>query len=89
LSRKIEELQKLAQLTKGKGDASTGSGPKNTKNFVFASVSPGKVSSEASADASASHEKAKNRQKKEPPAKKQKFNRTLNDDSMDTIFGFM
>ena len=40
LSRESGTLEKLAEMTRGKSEAKTGSTAKNTNNFVFAAVSP-------------------------------------------------
>merc|ERR1712083_1186289 len=40
LSRESGTLEKLAEITRGKSEAKTGSTAKNTNNFVFAAVSP-------------------------------------------------
>merc|ERR1711981_1374903 len=42
LSRGSSILEKLAEMTKSSSEARTGSGAKNTKNFVFALLSPEK-----------------------------------------------
>ena len=97
LSRNVATLDKLAELTKTKNEAVVGSTAKKAgrSNFVFAAVSPqksasnaggGTESGETAQPAAVTMKKAKSK----PPAKKKaKTTRSIDENSMDTIFGFM
>ena len=98
LSRNSAALDKLAELTKGKNDARSGSGAKNTSNFVFAALSPGKAEAGGDKDskaAAASEPKAVAKRKRAAvanaaaAAKEAKKPRTIDENSRDSIFGFM
>ena len=72
-------------MTKGKSESKTGTTAKNTNNFVFAAVTPPKKASEKST------KKKSNKSHEQGPAqKKQKFDRTLDENSQNgTIFGLL
>ena len=83
IARGEQSLDKIAQFNKVKDDK-VGSGVKGT-NFVFAPVSPAKdvVQDDESV-------KRKTRSSKSgPPAKKQKTNRTLDENTKGTIFNLL
>ena len=95
LSRDSSTLEKLAEMTKGTSSSKAGSGPKNSKNFIFAIVSPPKVAAEESSESSSSMETKEKRKKSsaakkslsEPLSKKLKMDRSIDENSRDTIFG--
>ena len=99
LSRNSATLDKLAALTKGKSDSRSGSGAKNTNKFVFSSISPSKSSSEsnaANAEGGDSGDQAptlRSQKRKSAPTdksvKKARVDRTLDENSRDTIFGHL
>ncbi len=93
-------LQRLAEMTKGKGEAKSGSTAKHSNNFVFTVKSPPKdASTEASANEGAEDNKRQTRNSKKhksfhgksggPSAKRAKIDRTLDENSSDTIFGLL
>ena len=70
-------------MTKGKSESKTGTTAKNTNNFVFAAVSPPK-------EKEPSRKKKSNKSHQQGPAeKKPKFDRTLDENSQNTIFGLL
>jgi len=73
-------------MTKGKSESKTGTTAKNTNNFVFAAVTPPKKASEDQ-----QKKKKSNKSHQQGPAlKKQKFDRTLDENSKNsTIFGLL
>ena len=87
LSRDSSTLEKLAEMTKGTGAVKAGSGPKNSKNFIFAVLSPPKE--EAAAPVLEAKEKRKKSSKNlnEPLSKKAKVDRSIDENSSNTIFG--
>lgn len=86
LSRTSAKLDKLAELTKSKSDGATGSTAKKSRNFVFAALSPEK----GSEDRVVEEVKTKKKKSVQPAPKKAKMDsRTLDENSMDTIFGLM
>ena len=90
LSRDEKILDRLAEITKGTENQKTGTGAKNTNNFVFAALSPDKKASGAGEP----NNERKRGARKPPanakiPAKKPKINRTIDENSRDTIFGLM
>ena len=101
LSRCSSTLEKLAEMTKSASEVRAGTGAKNTRNFVFALLSPEKpkeetiVSNGQSSDLSdlaKPKEKSKGNgkySKKAPDSKKLKIDRTIDENSSDTIFGFL
>ena len=60
MSRESGTLEKLAEMTRGKSEAKTGSTAKNTNNFVFAAVSPPPKSANYKNNEQASAEGAEN-----------------------------
>ena len=81
IARGEKSLDKIAQFNKVKDDR-VGSGVKG-HNFVFAPVSPPKdVDQEEGA-------KRRPKAKQGPPAKKQKVNRTLDENAKGTIFNLL
>ena len=103
LSRCPSTLEKLAEMTKSSSETRTGTGAKNSKNFVFALLSPKKSSEENLDDGhnkssgSSATEKCKSNPKgtisnekgRKPDHKKIKIDRSINENSSDTIFGLM
>lgn len=94
LTRDTSCLDKLAAMTKSKaGESRSGTGAKNTKNFVFATISPDKKSVEEDKEETTTKVRKSNRKRlaaeMEANKKKAKIDRTLDENSMDTIFGFM
>jgi len=99
LSRESGTLEKLAEMTRGKSEAKTGSTAKNTNNFVFAAVSPppksaGKNNEEDEKQETSSRGK-KNKSKSShqsggPAQKRARMDRTLTkENSQTTIFGLL
>lgn len=86
LTRKSETLEKLAEMTKGKSEAKTGTTAKNTNNFVFAAVSPPPKNNE---DTSSAEHKRKKKNATAPASKRPKVDRTLDENSQTTIFGLL
>lgn len=89
LGREAATLERLAEMTKGVDNQRSGTGAKkNTKNFVFTTVSPTKVRPEDDED-----EKSTSKRKKTTPivnpkgAKKPKIVRSIDENSSNTIFG--
>ena len=89
LGREAATLERLAEMTKGVDNQRSGTGAKkNTKNFVFTTVSPTKVRPEDDED-----EKSTSKRKKTTPivnpkgAKKPKVVRSIDENSSNTIFG--
>lgn len=78
-------------MTKSASAPKSGSGAKNSKNFIFAVVSPPKADESSSSGSSEAKEKRKNVTAKkslsEPLSKKPKLDRTIDENSRDTIFG--
>jgi len=86
LARGDSTLEKMAVFTK-KTDDRTGSGAKNsTRNFVFATISPEKISDESEPSKAAPKP---SRTSKSNPSKKTKLDRTLQADNRSTIFNLM
>ncbi|TRY75331.1 hypothetical protein TCAL_01352 [Tigriopus californicus] len=88
LSRNTKTLNRLAEITKGKSEARNGTGAKNTKNFVFAALSPKKVADQRDVE-SKEPTKAQSRRSVAPQMKKPKVVRSIDENSANTIFGFM
>ena len=86
LSRDEKILDRLAEMTKGTENQKTGSGAKNTNNFVFAALSPGK---QAKGEVPNERKRGAKTTNNKIPMKKAKINRTIDENSRDTIFGFM
>ena len=87
LTRESQTLEKLAEMTKGKSESKTGTTAKNTNNFVFAAVTPPKKASE---DQNQKKKKPNKSHHQGPAQKKQKFDRTLDENSKNsTIFGLL
>jgi len=92
LSRNSDTLERIAELTKGSCESRTGTGAKNTKNFVFAALSPDK-----GVEDHESQKKTKAPRKRTAAAlasdgeevKQPKLPRTIDENSVDTIFGRM
>ena len=78
-------------MTKGTGASKSGSGPKNSKNFIFAILSPPKapVEEEDTAVVESKEKRKKSAAKNlsEPLSKKQKMDRSIDENSSNTIFG--
>ena len=95
MTRGAATLDRLAEMTKGKDESRTGSGAaaRNAKNFVFATVSPDKKGEAASDAAGEENKSTKNKRKRKAVevavAKKQKVDRMIDENSMDTIFGHL
>ena len=104
LSRCSSDLEKLAEMTKSTSENRSGTGAKNTKNFVFALLSPekskkdknemGDPSAIPSADSEAtkltSKRASKSRNMKNAPdAKKIKIDRSISENCSDSIFSLM
>ena len=90
LSRESQTLEKLAEMTKSKSESKTGTTAKNTNNFVFAALSPPPKNSHESNGGDAQEKRKKSStQTKGPQKKKQKFDRTLDENSQNTIFGLL
>ena len=90
LARDDSTLKKLAEMTKGTGASKSGSGPKNSKNFIFAILSPPKAPEEEDVVATEKKEKRKKNAAKnliEPLSKKPKMDRSIDENSSNTIFG--
>merc|ERR1712051_358273 len=95
LSRGSSTLEKLAEMTKSSSEARTGSGAKNTKNFVFALLSPEKKknSDASNTNQAATIEEPKSKSKGStsrsnkvaPDSKKIKIDRSIDENSSDTI----
>ena len=74
-------------MTKGKSESKTGTTAKNTNNFVFAAVTPPKKAYE---DQNQKKKKPNKSHHQGPAQKKQKFDRTLDENSKNsTIFGLL
>ena len=101
LSRCSSTLEKLAEMTKSASEARTGSGAKNSRNFVFALLSPEKAKADShdkeSNDLSCQtkqNSKGKGKTKSHnishaQDAKKFKIDRSIDENSSDTIFGLL
>ena len=103
LTRCSSTLEKLVEMTKSASEVRTGTGAKNTKNFVFALLSPekskecagaGNANSTESSAPTKTKAKFKGNAKSEtgsnaPDSKKIKIDRAIDENSSDTIFGFM
>lgn len=89
LSRESETLEKLAEMTKGKSEAKTGTTAKNTNNFVFAAVSPPPKNNEDTSRATGEQHKRKKKNATAPTSKRAKVDRTLDENSQTTIFGLL
>ena len=80
-------------MTKAKNEGRTGSGAKNTKNFVFAALSPAKKENDKNEEEAEAPAKTKKRAKSssgnQQMTKRTKVDRAIDENSMDTIFGFM
>jgi hypothetical protein len=91
LSRDSSTLEKLAEMTKSASAPKTGAGAKNSKNFIFAVLSPPKGEESSSAQSAEAKEKRKKSSAKkslsEPASKKAKLDRAIDENSSDTIFG--
>ena len=104
LSRCSSDLEKLAEMTKSTTENRSGSGAKNTKNFVFALLSPEKskknknetVDSNAirSTDSDVAQIESKRTTKnsninRAPDSKKIKIDRSISENCSDSIFSLM
>ena len=101
MSRESGTLEKLAEMTRGKSEAKTGSTAKNTNNFVFAAVSPPPKSGKNNEQGTAEDEtqqstrgkknKSKNNHQSGGPAQKRaRVDRTLTEENgSSTIFGLL
>jgi len=95
LSRCSSQLEKLAEMTKSSSENRTGTGAKKSRNFVFAVLSPEKSKNtkdtEPMPTTSAVPEKLKSKSKGvgKPDSKKIKIDRSIDENSSDTIFGHM
>ena len=95
LSRGSSQLEKLAEMTKSSSETRTGTGAKKSSNFVFAILSPKKSKkandTEPMPSISAEPEKLKSKAKGpgKPDSKKIKIDRSIDENSSDTIFGHM
>ena len=95
LSRCSSQLEKLAEMTKSSSENRTGTGAKKSRNFVFAVLSPEKSKNtkdtEPMPTTSAMPEKLKSKSKGvgKPDSKKIKIDRSIDENSSDTIFGHM
>lgn len=88
LSRDVSTLDKIAEMTKNTSSTKSGSSAKSSRNFAFAILSPPKQSDPADIV----HELGKEKRKKStknlllPQTKKAKIDRSINENSNDTIF---
>ena len=82
-------MERLAEMTKRVDNQRTGTGAKkNTKNFVFTTVSPTKVKEKDEDDKSSNVKRKKTTPISNPSgAKKPKMARSIDENSCDTIFG--
>ncbi len=86
LTRDSSTLEKLAEMTKGTGAVKAGSGPKNSKNFIFAVLSPPKEEP-APVEAKEKRKLKSSKNLNEPSSKKPKIDRSIDENSSNTIFG--
>merc|ERR1712029_145490 len=103
LSRESGTLEKLAEMTRGKSEAKTGSTAKNTNNFVFAAVSPppksgnnneqvqtGGTENQKQKQGKKNKSKSNQHHQSGPAQKRARVDRTLtNENSSTTIFGLL
>ena len=99
MSRESGTLEKLAEMTRGKSEAKTGSTAKNTNNFVFAAVSPppksGKNNEQETTGAENQMQgkqgkKNKSKHQSGPAQKRARVDRTLTEENgSTTIFGLL
>ena len=103
MSRESGTLEKLAEMTRGKSEAKTGSTAKNTNNFVFAAVSPppksGNYKNNEQAETGAENQnqnqgkqgkKNKSKHQSGPAQKRARVDRTLTEENgSTTIFGLL
>ena len=103
MSRESGTLEKLAEMTRGKSEAKTGSTAKNTNNFVFAAVSPppksgnyknNEQAAEGAENQNQGKQGKKNKSKKNhqsgPAQKRARVDRTLTEENgSSTIFGLL
>ena len=88
IARGDKSLDKIAQFHKGKEDR-VGSGAKGN-NFVFARLSPDKAETkEAAADSAEVKVKTRSAASRQPPAKKPRVSRTLDQNTKGTIFNLL
>merc|ERR1719195_2356509 len=88
IARGEKSLDKIAQFHKGKEDR-VGSGAKGN-NFVFARLSPDKAETkEAAADSAEVKVKTRSAASRQPPAKKPRVSRTLDQNTKGTIFNLL
>ena len=96
LSRDSSTLEKLAEMTKSASAPKAGSGAKNSKNFIFAVLSPPKGSKDDESSSLPMDETREKRKKSsagvkkslsEPLKKKARLDRAIDENSSDTIFG--
>jgi len=85
LTRAEDTLKRIAEMTKGSVEGKTGTGAKNTHNFVFAALSPGKKEAEKVAR----KRKMQRPKDDEGSFKKPRLPRAIDENSSDTIFGKM
>jgi hypothetical protein len=86
LARDSSTLEKISEMTKGTGAVKAGSGPKNSKNFIFAVLSPPKEEPAAPVEAKEKRKKS-SKNLNEPLSKKPKVDRSIDENSSNTIFG--
>jgi hypothetical protein len=95
LSRNTATLNRLAVMTKSKNEGRAGSGAKNTSNFVFARIEPKTTVEPVDREAVEISEEQPQKKRKTaaaasgPAKKKPKVDRKLDENSRDSIFGFM
>ena len=104
MSRESGTLEKLAEMTRGKSEAKTGSTAKNTNNFVFAAVSPPPKSgnyknNEQAAETTGAENQNQGKKNKSksnknhqagPAQKRARVDRTLTEENgSSTIFGLL
>ena len=100
LTRNTATLDKLAAMTKTKTESRSGSGAKNTNKFVFAALSPskGQQSDIPVAEEGAGSPVEGKKQKRKSAAsssealkakKVARVDRTLDENSRDTVFGHL
>ena len=87
IARGEKSLDKIAQFNKTKEDR-VGSGAKGS-NFVFARVSPSKEETEVSVEPLAEEKVKRQLRSRQPPAKKPRVSRTLDENTEGTIFNLL
>ena len=89
MGREAATLERLAEMTKGVDNQRSGTGAKkNTKNFVFTTVSPTKDQGDGEDGKSSNAKRKKTTPIANPAAaKKAKVARSIDENSCDTIFG--